>query len=241
MKKQLIAASAATALIATTFLSAVVQAAESPAELHVGYGKTVEQRESGVPADRARAPRDLQRPRLGGDEARQRGATIAQGRADGRHRVRQSRNDLRVPPTGHDAAWAPSSATRSAGPTTWLPVGADVTITDSLTQSPSKAKAIASANEHLKKGKREAALSALKVANINVAYTMELVPLKQTMTDINQAASLLAQNKSTKRTKPSNRWWIACVMTGSTWMRSHSRVMRLQSQASTRPHPVKVI
>ncbi|SAL03282.1 hypothetical protein AWB81_06372 [Caballeronia arationis] len=107
----------------------------------------------------------------------------------------KAENDRKASPSVAAAPNGVSNATRSAHPTTWLPVGADVTITDDLSQSPSKSRAIASANEHLEKGKREAALDALKVAKINVAYTMELVPLKQTMTDVNNAASLLAQNK----------------------------------------------
>jgi hypothetical protein len=195
MKKQHIAASAATALIATTFLSAVVQAAESPQSVTSDMGK--------LSSKGNQAFQQIELARLAIFNGHASEATRLVKEAQQSLKVAQTddtafvkaENNLKAPPTAAAAPSGASSTTRSTEPTTWLPVGADVTITDSLTQSPSKAKAIASANEHLKKGKREAALSALKVANINVAYTMELVPLKQTMTDINQAASLLAQNK----------------------------------------------
>jgi hypothetical protein len=194
MKKQHIAASVATALIATTLLSAVVQAAESPQSVTSDMGK--------LSSKGNQAFQQIELARLAIFNGHASEATRLVKEAQQSLKIAQTddtafvkaENDLKVPPTAAAPRGA-SSATRSAEPTTWLPVGADVTITDSLTQSPAKSKAIASANEHLKKGKREAALSALKVANINVAYTMELVPLKQTMTDINQAASLLAQNK----------------------------------------------
>lgn len=196
MKKQQIAASAATALIATTFLSAFVQAAESPQTVTSDMGK--------LSSKGNQAFQQIELARLAIFNGHASEATKLVKEAQQSVKVAQTddtafvkaENDLKFPPSAAAApSGASSSATRSAQPTTWLPVGADVTITDSLAQSPSKSKAIASANEHLKKGKREAALGALKVANINVAYTMELVPLKQTMTDVNEAASLLAQNK----------------------------------------------
>ena len=93
------------------------------------------------------------------------------------------------------AASAASQVTASKTPVSWLPVGADVTVVDDFAHSPVKSKAVASANEHLRKGQPGEAIDTLKVADVNVAYTMALVPMKQTMTDVDKASDLLAQGK----------------------------------------------
>jgi len=54
---------------------------------------------------------------------------------------------------------------------------------------------VASANERLKKGKPDAAIKVLSLADVNVSYTMAVVPLKQTAADVDKAAGLLAADK----------------------------------------------
>lgn len=93
------------------------------------------------------------------------------------------------------AASAASQVTASKTPVSWLPVGADVTVVDDFAHSPVQSKAVASANEHLRKGQPGETIDTLKVADVNVAYTMALVPMKQT--------------------KYSNAWSTACATTRS--------------------------
>lgn len=107
----------------------------------------------------------------------------------------KAEKDLKLPPTASGAPHVQADIARASQELMWLPVGADVTITDNLAQSSEKSKAVASANEHIKQGQRDQALNALKVANINVAYTMELVPLKLVIADVNDAARLIAHHQ----------------------------------------------
>ncbi|VXC66671.1 YfdX protein [Burkholderia sp. 8Y] len=107
----------------------------------------------------------------------------------------KAEKDLKLPPAASGGQHEQPGVAAASQDLVWLPIGADVTITDNLAQSPKKAKAVASANAHIKQGERDQALNALKVANINVAYTMELVPLKLVMADVDDAARLLGQHK----------------------------------------------
>jgi hypothetical protein len=103
----------------------------------------------------------------------------------------KAESDLKTPPS----MTYQSSSAKSTTPVSWLPVGADVTVIDDFAAKPSQAKAVASANEQLKKGKAGAAMQVLKLADINVSYTMALVPLKQTVADVDKAAGLLSAGK----------------------------------------------
>ncbi|MGQ7932411.1 YfdX family protein [Paraburkholderia sp. D1E] len=103
----------------------------------------------------------------------------------------KAESDLKTPPS----ITYQSSSAKGTTPVSWLPVGADVTVTDEFAGKPSQAKAVASANEQLKKGKPGAAMQVLKLADVNVSYTMAVVPLKQTVADVDKAAGLLTMDK----------------------------------------------
>lgn len=103
----------------------------------------------------------------------------------------KAESDLKTPPS---MAYQ-STVTKSTTPVSWLPVGADVTVIDDFAAKPSQAKAVASANEQLKSGKPDAAMKVLKLADVDVSYTMAVVPLKQTIADVDKAASLLSMDK----------------------------------------------
>lgn len=77
----------------------------------------------------------------------------------------------------------------------WLPVGADLTLDKDYSTDPAKAGAVAKANAHLKKGERDKAIETLRLANINLSYTLAVVPVKAVVADVDQAASLLANGK----------------------------------------------
>jgi hypothetical protein len=88
-----------------------------------------------------------------------------------------------------------SQTTISKTPIIWLPVGADMTVIDDFDHSAVKSKAVASTNGHLKEGQTKQAMDTLKVAEVNVIYTMAVVPMKKTLTDIGSASDLLSQGK----------------------------------------------
>lgn len=103
----------------------------------------------------------------------------------------KAESDLKTPPS----LTYQSSSAKSTTPVSWLPVGADVTVVDDFAAKPTQAKAVASANEQLNKGKPGSAMQVLKLADINVSYTMALAPLKQTVADVDKAAGLLSAQK----------------------------------------------
>lgn len=99
--------------------------------------------------------------------------------------------DLRPVSAQNSASAAPKGTT----PLAWLPVDGRIALTEDYTATPAKKAATAAANEHLKKGNRDEAIKTLKLADINVAYTAALVPLKQTVVDVEKAAGLLSLEK----------------------------------------------
>jgi hypothetical protein len=77
----------------------------------------------------------------------------------------------------------------------WLPIGADVVITDDYSKEPAKNAAIASANDALKKGDRDGAIKTLKLAKVNVAYAVNVVPFEKTADRLDQTSSLMKAGK----------------------------------------------
>ena len=102
----------------------------------------------------------------------------------------KAESDMKPPPS----RVYQSSAPKDTKAVSWLPVGADVTVSDDFT-TPAKTTAVTSANAHLKKGQTNAAMKELKLANVGVSYTMEVVPLKQTTVDVDKAAGLMKLDK----------------------------------------------
>jgi hypothetical protein len=86
-----------------------------------------------------------------------------------------------------------SPVPRSADKTmvTWLPISADVVITDDFSKEPAKNAAIAAANASLKKGDRDAAIKTLKLAQVNVAYAVNVVPFDKTGERLDRASALM--------------------------------------------------
>jgi hypothetical protein len=88
----------------------------------------------------------------------------------------KAESDFKSPPS----MTPQSSAAKNTTPVSWLPVGADVTVTDDFAAKPAQSKA---------------AIKVLSLADVNVSYTMAVVPLKQTVADVDKAAGLLAADK----------------------------------------------
>ncbi len=102
----------------------------------------------------------------------------------------KAESDMKPPPS----QVYQSSAAKDTKAVSWLPVGADVTVSDDFT-TPAKTTAVTSANAHLKKGQTNAAMKELKLANVGISYTMEVVPLKRTTVDVDKAAGLMKLDK----------------------------------------------
>jgi hypothetical protein len=79
--------------------------------------------------------------------------------------------------------------------TSWLPIWGDTVVQDSYMASPQKVKAVADANNKLKHGDAKGAAETLRLADVDIDTAIALAPLKQTMTDVDQAAKQLASDK----------------------------------------------
>jgi len=88
---------------------------------------------------------------------------------------------------------AAAAATKT--PVAWLPVDGQMVIGEDFQADPKKATAVAEANKKLKSGEREAALKTLKLADIDIDFTIAVVPLEQTISSVHQANVLIGEGK----------------------------------------------
>lgn len=77
----------------------------------------------------------------------------------------------------------------------WVPVDAQLTLGDDFVATPAKASAVTEANKNLAQGDQKGALEKLKLAHVDVNFTMAVLPLNKTITDVDQAATLINQGK----------------------------------------------
>lgn len=190
MTNRLISMVAVTSLVTATCLSMNVNAAQPTHAALNDMGK--------LSSKGSKAYEDIELARIAIFSGRPAQATKLVKEAQDSLKIAQKDNtaflkaesDLKPPPSRTYASTAPKGTTAVS----WLPVGADVTVSDDFS-TPSKASAVTSANAHLKRGQPDAAMKVLKLANVGVSYTMEIVPFKQTTEDVDKAAGLLSLNK----------------------------------------------
>lgn len=77
----------------------------------------------------------------------------------------------------------------------YVPFNASLAVGEGFEPTEAKMKHIAKANQHLHKGETKQAVEALKVGEIDVALTTELVPLKAAKAHIDDAAKLISTGK----------------------------------------------
>ncbi len=77
----------------------------------------------------------------------------------------------------------------------YVPFSAGLAVAEGFVPSEAKMEHIARANEHLHKGERKKAIEALKLGEIDVALTTELVPLKLAKSHIDDATKLIGEGK----------------------------------------------
>ena len=77
----------------------------------------------------------------------------------------------------------------------YVPFDANLTVLQDFEPTTAKKEQIAKANEHLHKGEKQEAIKALKLAEIDVAVTTRMIPVKFAKERIDQAAKLVAEHK----------------------------------------------
>lgn len=86
-------------------------------------------------------------------------------------------------------------STKSRETTDYIPINAYLSVSEDFIASPDKLDKINKANEHLRKGEHKKAVEALKDADVGVAVTQELMPLKTTVAGVNKSLKLMKQRK----------------------------------------------
>ncbi|WP_414451607.1 YfdX family protein [Burkholderia sp. 22PA0099] len=125
------------------------------------------------------------KPALAKDLVKQARASLAKAKTDGTGYLR-AESQLKQPVSPEHAA------SNEAGKSIyWLPVEGDVTVADDFEKTPDKLASIKAANAHLKQGQRQKAVDTLRLAGIDVTYTLGLVPLERTVGEVDKAQDLL--------------------------------------------------
>ena len=194
----------ATVLTASVALGGGAYAADQAAAPH----ETAIQKDVGkLSADGAKGFRDLHMARLAifdADPARAKTlvgdaqAALSKAKVD-ESVFTKAEADLKGPAAGKGPMPATVGTAKPNGdakqPVAWLPVDGQLTLDEDFVATPQKAAAVASANKNLEKGDRKGAVDTLKLAGVNVNFTMAVVPLAKTTADVDQAAKLLDQGK----------------------------------------------
>ena len=102
----------------------------------------------------------------------------------------KAESDL-TPPPGHEKPANPDTTIKA-----WLPVGGGVEVIDDYkTLTPDKAKAVEGANAKLKQGDEKGAVRQLKLADVNVISSIDVVPLDTTTASLDEAVGLMDAEK----------------------------------------------
>jgi hypothetical protein len=120
-------------------------------------------------------------------------ADAAPGPAGAKDANKDANNDAKSAEAAQPAQAGGAPATQ---PVTWLPVDAQLVLADDfVARSKDQSKAIDEANQHLQKGDRQGAVGRLKLAGVDVDFTMAVVPLAKTTQEVDQAAKLIADGQ----------------------------------------------
>jgi hypothetical protein len=197
------------ALVAATVLGGAAFAAEQAAAPHETPAQKAADADAGkLSKDGAQAFRDLQLTRLAIFEANptqakdmiaKAQAAFAKAKTDDTVFMK-AEADLKTPTdmAGHKGMAQSATATDakpSKDQVAWVPVDAQLTLGDDFVATPAKASAVTEANKNLAQGDQKGAIEKLKLAHVDVNFTMAVLPLDKTIADVNQAATLIGQGK----------------------------------------------
>jgi len=90
-----------------------------------------------------------------------------------------------------DAMPPPTSAAAKTGQTAWIPVDGELELGESFVPTPEKSAAMVTARKSLDKGDTAKSLQTIKLAQIDVNYTMAIAPLDATIASVAQANTLM--------------------------------------------------
>lgn len=200
--------SMAAALVLTTILGGTAFAAEQAAQQSSAQTSAIDTDAGKLSKDGAQGFRDLQLTRFAIFEANPAQAKEMIGKAQAAFgkaktddaQFNKAEADLKTQADLSAPKGAAHAATNDAKPASkeqvaWVPVDAQLTLGDDFVATPEKASAVTEANKNLAQGDQKGAMEKLKLAHVDVNFTMAVLPLNKTMSAVDQAATLIGQGK----------------------------------------------
>lgn len=198
--------SMAAALVLTTILGGSAFAAEQAAQPMAANQTAIDKDVGKLSKDGAQGFRDLQLTRLAIFEADPAQAKDMIGKAQAAFAKAKTDDavftkagtdlETQAAMAGHKATATKTEAAPAANTAVaWVPVDAQLVLGDDFVATPEKASAVTEANKNLAKGDQTGALEKLKLAHVDVNFTMAVLPLDKTVAEIDQAATLIGQGK----------------------------------------------
>jgi hypothetical protein len=87
-----------------------------------------------------------------------------------------------------------ASSEKTSAPIAWIPIDNDIEFLEAFQPTTGKAAAIGMAKKALARGDGANALKAIKLAEVDVDYTVAMAPLEQSIADVDEAANLIASH-----------------------------------------------
>ncbi|MEX6505561.1 YfdX family protein [Jiella sp. M17.18] len=106
-----------------------------------------------------------------------------------------NQNNASADMKGQNGTQSAKNGADNSKPIKWVPIDAEVNLAKGYLVTPQNSKAVAKANQSMRNGDRKGAMDSLKLAGIDVNYTMALAPVNQTETQLQAAAKDLNANK----------------------------------------------
>jgi hypothetical protein len=95
---------------------------------------------------------------------------------------------------GQSAPTAPGNQPKTTTPVAWIPIDGDLVLGETFKPTPEKSAAVVTARKGLEKGEGAKSLESIKIAAIDVDYTMAVVPLETSIADIDEANRLMTSH-----------------------------------------------
>ncbi|NEU14436.1 YfdX family protein [Methylobacterium sp. BTF04] len=200
----------AASLTASIAIGGAAYAADQATTSSMLHETAIQKDVSKLSVDGAKGFQDLHQARLAifdADPARaktliaQSQAALAKAKTD-ESVFTKAEAELKSPPVGKEMAMKNAKEMSNEitkadmkTPIAWLPVDGQLLLDEDFVATPQKAAAVSDANKNLEKGDRKGAVEKLKLGGVSVNFTMAIVPLVKTTSDVDQAAKLLDQGK----------------------------------------------
>jgi hypothetical protein len=88
----------------------------------------------------------------------------------------------------------PVGPVTTGAPIAWIPIDTEISFGESFVSTPENAAAVVTARKSLERGENAKSLEAIKLAHIDIDYTVAVAPLDQSIAEIGQADSLIASH-----------------------------------------------